>query len=183
MLAACQSEDGESKPKDGKQNAADVNHKKMFEAITEGVAVMSPTAGNTAKGTVRFTQTDDGVKVVADIEGLSAGQKHAIHIHQFGDATGSDGKKTGGHYNPEKHDHALPAKDMRHAGDLGNLTADENGKAHYEVTVKNVTIAGMKNPIIGRGVIIHAKVDDGGQPTGNAGSRISQGVIGIANTK
>ena len=158
-------------------------HKSMFSAITEGVAVMSPTDGNKAKGTVRFTQTADGVKVVADIEGLSAGAKHAIHIHQFGDNTGGNGKTAGGHYNPEKHDHALPAKEMRHAGDLGNLTADENGKAHYEVTVSNVSIAGVKNPIIGRGVIIHAKVDDGGQPTGNAGARISQGVIGIANTK
>jgi len=27
---------------------------------------------------------------------------------------------------------------------------------------------------------VHAKVDDGGQPTGNAGGRIAQGVIGVA---
>src|SRR2546426_7649382 len=43
----------------------------------------------------------------------------------------------------------------------------------------NISIAGTKNPIIGRGVIVHAKVDDGGQPVGNAGARIACGVIGV----
>ena len=58
---------------------------------------------------------------------------------------------------------------------------DDQGKAHYELTVSNVSIAGTKNPIIGRGVIVHAKIDDGSQPVGNAGGRIACGVIGFAN--
>jgi Cu-Zn family superoxide dismutase len=87
----------------------------------------------------------------------------------------------GGHYNPENHQHGLPETEMRHAGDLGNLEADSEGKATLERTVSNISIAGMKNPIIGRGVIVHAKVDDGGQPVGNAGGRIGCGVIGVAN--
>jgi Cu-Zn family superoxide dismutase len=48
------------------------------------------------------------------------------------------------------------------------------------ITVPDITINGTLNPIIGRGVIIHAGRDDGGQPTGNAGGRIAQGVIGVA---
>ena len=52
--------------------------------------------------------------------------------------------------------------------------------AQLDLTVDNITVAGMHNPIIGRSVIIHAKTDDGGQPTGNAGPRISMGVIGVA---
>jgi len=47
--------------------------------------------------------------------------------------------------------------------------------------VKNISVAGLKNPIIGRGAIVHAKVDDGSQPVGNAGARIACGVIGVAN--
>ncbi|NNF43019.1 MAG: superoxide dismutase family protein, partial [Phycisphaerales bacterium] len=70
----------------------------------------------------------------------------------------------------------------RHAGDFGNLVADATGRAHKVITVENITIAGTRNPIVGRGVIVHAKMDDGGQPTGNAGARIAQGVIGIAKT-
>jgi Cu/Zn superoxide dismutase len=31
-------------------------------------------------------------------------------------------------------------------------------------------------------VIVHAKPDDGGQPVGNAGARIGQGVIGLAKS-
>jgi Cu-Zn family superoxide dismutase len=148
----------------------------------QAVAVLQPTAGSKCHGVVKFTQVGDSVKVVADVEGLTPGQKHAIHIHYFGDLTSTDGMSTGGHYNPEGHQHGLPDKDMRHAGDLGNLEADSSGKCHYEITVKNISVGGAKNPILGRGLIVHAKVDDGGQPVGNAGARIASAVIGVANT-
>ena len=49
-----------------------------------------------------------------------------------------------------------------------------------DATSDNITVAGEKNPILGRAMIVHAKEDDGGQPTGNAGGRIAQGVIGVA---
>ncbi len=155
-------------------------HVQQMGAITHAVAVMVSTEGNTAHGTVSFVQTDDGVHITADIAGLSANASHAIHIHEFGDLTAADGTSAGGHYNPEGHDHGLPEQDARHAGDLGNLMTDDDGNAQLDLTVDNITVAGMHNPIIGRGVIIHAKTDDGGQPTGNAGARISMGVIGIA---
>jgi Cu-Zn family superoxide dismutase len=157
-------------------------HAQTWSSVKQAVAVLHPTSGNKAHGKVVFTQDGESVKIVADVEGLTPGQKHAIHIHQFGDCSSPDGMSAGGHYNPENHPHALPEKDMRHAGDLGNLEADAQGKAHYELTVKNVSVAGTVNPIIGRGVIVHAKVDDGGQPVGNAGGRIACGVIGVANT-
>jgi len=150
--------------------------------IKQAVAVLHPTQGNKANGTVRFTQEGNSVKVVAHVEGLNPGQKHAIHVHEFGDCSSGDGMSTGGHYNPEKHEHGLPDKTQRHAGDLGNLEADASGKAHLELTVNNMSIAGNKNPVLGRAVIVHAKVDDGGQPVGNAGGRIACGVIGVANT-
>jgi len=150
------------------------------DAVHHAIAVMTPTAGNTAKGTVTLAAVDGGVRVTAAIEGLEPGSTHAIHIHELGDISDPAGKATGGHYNPEGHDHALPEVSTRHAGDLGNLTADDTGKASYTITVDNVTLDGAKNPVLGRGVIVHAGEDDGGQPTGNAGARIAQGVIGIA---
>ena len=159
----------------------DKAHGEAWAAVKQAVAVLHATAGNKCQGTVRFTQDGDSVKVVADIKGLVPGQKHAFHIHQFGDCSSSDGMSAGGHYNPENHQHGLPEAENRHAGDLGNLQADNDGKAHYEITVKNISVAGLKNPIVGRGVIVHAKVDDGSQPVGNAGARIACGVIGVAN--
>jgi superoxide dismutase, Cu-Zn family len=163
-------------------NAADQAHVNAWASVKQAVAVLHPTSGNKCHGVIQFTQDGDSVKVTATVEGLTPGQKHAIHIHQFGDCSAPDGMSAGGHYNPEGHQHGLPSADQRHAGDLGNLQADNDGKAKYEITVKNVTIAGTKNPIVGRGVIVHAKADDGGQPVGNAGGRIACGVIGVANS-
>ncbi|MEO0514326.1 MAG: superoxide dismutase family protein [Planctomycetota bacterium] len=157
--------------------------------VYHAVAVMIPTEGNTAQGVITFDETDDGVTVTAIISGLNPNQKHGFHIHEFGDISAPDGTATGGHYNPEGHDHILPNgtpgnPHAGHAGDLGNLQADADGNATYTKTFDNITIFDDdENPIIGRGVIIHANEDDGGQPTGNAGPRIAQGVVGVANTK
>ena len=146
--------------------------------VAFATAQLSPTQGNTASGTVTFAEMKDGtVHVVADLAGLAPGQQHAMHVHEKGDCSAPDATSAGSHYNPEQHVHGLPPTDPRHAGDLGNVTADAKGLAHYEITVTNLTVKGAKNPIDGRAVIVHAKPDDGGQPVGNAGGRIACGVI------
>lgn len=149
----------------------------------ELIAVLTPTEGNDVSGTVTFAEDGGKVKVTAHIEGLEPGSKHGFHIHEFGDISAADGTAAGGHYNPEKHDHALPATEVRHAGDLGNVEANADGVADYTITVDNVSLMDGEDAIIGRGVIVHAKPDDGGQPTGNAGARVAQGVIGVMNPK
>lgn len=68
----------------------------------------------------------------------------------------------------------------RHMGDMGNLVADESGKAHLEYVDHTITLDG-EHSIIGHSVILHKNEDDlKSQPTGNAGPRIACGVIGIA---
>ena len=150
------------------------------EEMNRAVCVVQATKGNTCHAVIRFEEGADGkVTVTATVSGLKANQQHAIHVHQFGDVTDLSGKSAGGHFNPEKKPHGLPPAKDRHAGDLGNLTADADGKAELRLTVDNISITG-KNAILGRAIVIHAKADDGGQPTGNAGARIGVGVIGIA---
>ncbi len=149
------------------------------ELMQRAICVVQPTKGNSCRGIVYFEATSKGkVKITAMISGLIPNQKHAIHIHQYGDISDLSGKSAGGHYNPENHPHGLPPEKKRHAGDLGNLEADRHGKTKLLLTVDNISIAG-KNAILGRAIVIHAKLDDGGQPTGNAGARIGFGVIGI----
>lgn len=151
---------------------------------TELVAVLSPTEGNQTAGVVTFRPLDEGkVEVEAKLTGLPANSKHAIHIHQYGDLTSKDGKSAGDHYNPMGYQHALPDKKNRHAGDFGNLESDQNGNASFKLIVDNISLAGRLNPVIGRGVVVHAKPDDGSQPSGNAGDRIAVGVIGVRNPK
>lgn len=149
------------------------------EILTVALATLSPTEGNEVTGTVKFRQQENQVIITANLQGLQPESVHAWHIHEFGDRSSPDGKAMGGHYNPEQTPHGLPNNSERHAGDLGNLKADAQGTVTKEMTVDNITINGSKNPIVGRGLVIHAETDDGGQPTGNAGSRIAQGVIGL----
>jgi Cu-Zn family superoxide dismutase len=147
--------------------------------VTKAICVLYPTQGNTVSGTITFTQTDQGVKVVADLQGLSKG-KHGFHIHEFGDCSSADGTSAGGHYNPEGKSHGAPMDMSRHMGDMGNLEADESGKAHLEYTDATILLNGP-NSILGRSVIVHKNEDDlKSQPAGNAGPRVACGVIGTA---
>lgn len=151
--------------------AADANR-----AVTTAVCEIHAIKNSGVKGTVTFTEAAGKVKVVAHVTGLKPNSKHGFHIHE-GTECGEDGMKAGGHYNPDKHEHGLADKDKRHAGDFGNLSTDDKGMAHFELTVDNITINGAKNPIMGRAMIVHEKADDGSQPTGNAGGRIACGII------
>jgi Cu-Zn family superoxide dismutase len=150
--------------------------------VTAAIAVIQPTQGHTAHGAVRFEQAGENtVKVIADLEGLPPSKDLGFHIHQYGDISAPDATSAGGHYNPQSHPHAGPESAEHHAGDFGNISSDAQGKAHKEMTVQGISIAGPTNPILGRAVIIHAQADDlKSQPTGNAGARIGAGVIGVA---
>jgi Cu-Zn family superoxide dismutase len=144
----------------------------------KAIAILHSASGSQVMGTVTFTQVGDTVSVVADITGLTPG-KHAFHIHEFGDCSAADASSAGSHFNPMKKPHGAPDNPERHAGDLGNLEADSTGKAHLELKDSMLKLSG-ENSILGRGVIVHEKVDDWSQPTGNAGGRQACGVIGVA---
>ena len=162
-------------------NATAQDHRMQMQSqsISKAICVLNPTKGSNVTGTVTFTQTMQGVKVVAELNGLSVGA-HGFHIHEFGDCSATDGTSAGGHFNPEGHDHAGLDAEMNHIGDLGNLVADENGHAHLEFTTSQIQFNGA-NSIIGRSIIVHAQADDlKSQPTGNAGARVACGTIGIA---
>jgi Cu-Zn family superoxide dismutase len=147
--------------------------------IVKVIAVLNPTQNNKVTGIVTFSKVELGVKVVADIKGLTPGA-HGFHIHQFGDCSAPNADSAGGHYNPAGKPHGAPESGERHAGDLGNLVADGSGKAYLERTDSIISLSGLTS-IIGRGIIIHEASDDmTTQPTGNAGARVACGVIGIA---
>jgi len=148
--------------------------------VTRAIAKLEPTEGKKAHGVVTFTQEKDGVHVVAKLEGLAPGE-HGFHVHEFGDITGADGKSAGGHFNPEKAKHAGPQDKMRHLGDLGNIKADNRGMAEYDRVDMHLSLHG-EHSILGRGLVVHEKLDDfkTQDPPGNAGGRVAVGVIGVA---
>lgn len=150
------------------------------EEITELVSILHPTVGNGVNGVVRFFETDEGIRVVAEVYDLAPNSTHGFHIHEYGDCTAVDGKTAGGHFNPFDAEHGGPDSEERHVGDLGNITVDQNGFAQLDITDSMISFDGPAS-IIGRGIIVHEGEDDfETQPTGAAGSRLSCGVIGIA---
>lgn len=139
-------------------------------------ATLKPTSGNTAAGTVTFTQKGDKVEVTAEVTGLSPGP-HGFHVHEKGDCSAPDGMSAGGHFNPQSKAHGDPAAADHHAGDMPQLVADASGKAKLSAELNPMTIGGT-NDIVGKAVIVHKDADDfKTQPTGNSGARVACGVV------
>ena len=146
--------------------------------VSKAVCVVYPTKDNMVTGTITYMKVDGGVKVIADLQGLTPG-KHGMHIHECGDCSSENGSSAGGHFNPMSKTHGAPMGTERHEGDMGNIEADNNGKAHLEYVDKMISFEGPYS-IIGRSVIVHKDADDfKTQPTGNSGARVGCGVIGI----
>ncbi len=141
-------------------------------------AKLDPTKGNSATGTVTFTQIGDKVRVDASLSGLKPNAEHGFHIHDKGDCSSGDGMSTGGHFNPLGKPHGHHDGMERHAGDLPALKADAAGYAKLSATLDVITVAPGPTSVIGRGMIVHRDPDDyKTQPTGNAGPRIACAVI------
>lgn len=134
-------------------------------------------SGSKLKGKAVLTETEGGVHVLLTLEGVDAGD-HGAHVHEKGDCSAADGASAGGHFNPQSHDHGLPGAEKRHLGDLGNIVVGKDGKGSLDITAPGANLKdGDAASFVGRAIIVHAKKDDGGQPTGNAGGRIGCGVI------
>ena len=148
-------------------------------SISKAVAILVPTKGSKVQGRVTFTEEDHKVHVHAEISGLTPGD-HGFHIHEYG-VWSEDGLAAGSHFDPTatKH-HAGIDVPKRHVGDLGNITASEDGRAILDLEDSSLHFHGPTS-IIGRGLVVHEKADDlKTQPTGNAGGRLAVGVIGVA---
>lgn len=127
-------------------------------------------------GTVRFYQTNKGVIVWAEINGLPLPEHpcreriFGFHIHKGADCAGNMDDPFAGamsHYDPDGCEHPY------HAGDLPPLFGN-NGFALSLFLTERFSV----NEVIGRTVIIHDHPDDfTTQPSGNSGTKIACGVI------
>jgi len=143
------------------------------------MATLEPTQGNQVRGTVRFTSEGGGVRVVANLTGLTPGD-HGFHVHENGDCSAPDASSAGGHFNPTNQPHAGRDAEERHIGDLGNLVADADGRAQLDYVDRKLTLTGA-NSIVGKAVIVHAGRDDlKSQPSGDAGGRVACGKIELS---
>ena len=152
----------------------------MHGDMQHAQATLTGTYTDTAlTGTAMFDQMNDKVKMVLTITVPSkANQSVAVHLHEHGDC-GDMGKDAHGHWNPSNQNHGKWGSESFHAGDIGNVKLDADGKGSFELETNLWTIGGDSTTnILNRAVIVHGGVDDYvTQPTGNAGGRIGCGVI------
>jgi len=140
------------------------------------MASLDSTSGSTAKGTVHFQNAgEEGVEVIADLTGVPPGT-HGFHVHEKGDC-GNNAANAGGHFNPGSAPHGAPDAVSHHAGDFGNVTADEKGEVHARFTTHWISVNSGTNAVVGHAIVLHGNADDlVSQPAGNAGPRIACGV-------
>jgi len=145
------------------------------------------TGQNGVAGTLFLSQKtgNDDVLIKGNMTGLLPNTVHGFHVHESGDIRNGCAS-TGSHFNPGKKEHGDKG-DLtgRHVGDLGNVESDGSGVANIEITDSVISLSGP-NSIIGRAFVVHEKVDDLGKgghkdskTTGNAGSRLGCGIVGI----
>ncbi len=139
---------------------------KQITALAKAVMTGPGLSGN-----AEFTEYDvDGWKYVhlkltlkGDPKTLSAG-KHAVHIHEKGDCECDGFKCAGGHFDPGPSGNSDPdANHGYHAGDLPNITIDENGEGELETITTRVTLSdgplSILQPAEGTSLMIHGNPD------------------------
>jgi superoxide dismutase, Cu-Zn family len=128
-------------------------------------------AGPAVEGQATFTEYDvEGWKYVhiklelkGDPKVLTPG-KHAVHIHEKGDCECEGFKCAGGHFDPGPSGNSDPdANHGYHAGDLPNITINENGEGILETITTRVTLSVGPLSIIdapdGTSLMVHGKED------------------------
>lgn len=154
-----------------------------FGDTQSAVAMVSSQSCSKTKvlGVIRFQQVPEG-HLIADgsVDGLKKGF-HGLHVHEAGDLS-MGYKSIGGHFNPFNSPHGGPSDppEKRHAGDLGDILADDNGRATFRIIDRVLKIDDM----IGRSVAVTEKGDDYGRGSspeskinGNSGELVACGII------
>ena len=140
------------------------------------MATMTPVGEGQVSGSVEFTRQNGVTIIRAQLAGLKPGL-HGFHIMKADRCDASGKSDPGEHFNPGNQPHGAPSVEKRHAGDLGNIVADENGFARYERVDAMVELDG-DNSIVGHIIVVTEHPDDlVTQPDGNSGAELSCGVI------
>jgi Cu-Zn family superoxide dismutase len=140
-------------------------------------------SGDTITGNAEFTEYQFGdqkvVKIVLTLQGnatkLVPG-KHAVHIHEKADCSGVF-KCAGGHFDPGPNGNSDPDENHPfHAGDLPNITIDDNGHGTLEAITTRVTLSEGPTSILGgkgTSLMVHGNADP--YTSGPHGSGVSGG--------
>nr|ALN12436.1 putative copper/zinc superoxide dismutase [Chrysomela lapponica] len=135
----------------------------IVNAREASVFIIDPLGHEPVRGTLTFTETEHGLHIQGQINGLVPGN-HGLWVNSKGLI--SEGcLHTGALFNP--HNSPKPI------GELGSINADDKGLANVDVTTTELSLEG-ENDIIGRTLFVNC-------PTAPGGGRTACGVIGIVD--
>jgi Cu-Zn family superoxide dismutase len=180
-IVSCGSGDQETNGGDTSATSGDTTatNQGTTESVRAEAVIASTYADTAVTGNASFDIVNGKVKMVLNISvPAKANKSVAVHIHEH-PGCGDNGKEAHGHWNPTKVNHGKWGSAPFHAGDIGNVELDGEGKGTKELETDIWTIGGDSTTnILNRSIIVHGGVDDyKTQPTGDAGSRIGCGII------
>lgn len=133
-------------------------------------------------GTVTFSDTAQGLKIVPHLTGLPPGE-HGFHIHQNPSCSPADkegkmspAESAGGHLDPSSTGKHEGPNGSGHLGDLPVLKVNADGSANSALLAPRLTL----NQIEGHALMIHEGGDnfsDTPKKLGGGGTRIACGVV------
>lgn len=132
------------------------------QGTSTATAQLEDNEGNPA-GTAELVETPQGVEISVDVtSGVEPGV-HGIHIHEKGDLSRSDFESAGDHFNPTDAKHGFDNPEGPHAGDLENITVEEDESATYQTVNDRITLSEGSNSILdedGSALVVHEMEDD-----------------------
>ena len=156
----------------------------VLEAVDVTLYRVDADGRGEALGTVLARNTDFGLLLEPDLEGLPQGIK-GFHVHQNPDCGPAEndagevvpGLAAGGHYDPEDTGaHHGPYSHEGHLGDMPPLYFDADERATLPVLAPLLSVADLQ----GRALVLHAGGDnfsDDPEPLGGGGARAACGVV------
>ncbi len=140
---------------------------RAIAVLTSAAAAATQPANRHVAGTVTFTETPTGVSYVAEVDGLAPNSRHAFHIHDRPDVSGTDLLSAGKQWK-------VPAADpaTRPTTTLGVMEADASGHAHFVGSIAGLGVTAVDRPsVLDHAVVVHEN------PPPNSGPRVAGGAI------
>ena len=145
------------------------------QGVSVARARVQAAAEGTATGVVTLSRVSGGVRVLAEVQGLTPEAFHALQILSGRDCQADPAEHLraaadtshGGPY-------SLPG--LRHAGDLGSIRGEGDGAGRYDRIDAVLSLNGTTSPVR-RALVIRSLRDDAATPDGAAGEVIGCGVI------